>query len=155
MVISCSQCFVFDSVLVIFSFKNRNEELKCHQKVLYIFNVCVLQQNLIKLLGSQNRKQESKTAVAKRQGREKPAKIQQRKVKGRSEDWSEGFRQNKQHSGLAQFTQGRPRRRRKQLKKEEPKGSLPPSHTLARSSTLISLHLWVGMPSCFEDGYSC
>ena len=32
--------------------------------------------------------------VAKRQGREKPAKIEQRKVKGRSEDRSEDFRQN-------------------------------------------------------------
>ena len=42
-------------------------------------------------------------AVAKRQGREKPMKIKQRKVKGRSEDLSEGFRYNKQHSWLAQF----------------------------------------------------
>ena len=33
-------------------------------------------------------------AVAKRQGREKPAKIEQKKVKGRSEDRSEDFRQN-------------------------------------------------------------
>ena len=31
-------------------------------------------------------------AVAKRQGREKPAKIEQRKVKERSEVWSEDFR---------------------------------------------------------------
>ena len=31
-------------------------------------------------------------AVAKRQGREKPGKIEQRKVKERSEDWSEDFR---------------------------------------------------------------
>ena len=31
-------------------------------------------------------------AVAKRQGREKPEKIEQRKVKGRSEDRSEDFR---------------------------------------------------------------
>ena len=31
-------------------------------------------------------------AVAKRQGREKPAKIEQRKVKGRSKDRSENFR---------------------------------------------------------------
>ena len=31
-------------------------------------------------------------AVAKRQGREKPAKIEQRKVKERSEDGSEDFR---------------------------------------------------------------
>ena len=30
--------------------------------------------------------------VAKRQGREKPKKIEQRKVKGRSEDQSEGLR---------------------------------------------------------------
>ena len=43
-------------------------------------------------------------AAAKRQGREKPMKIEQRKVKGRSEDLSEGFRQNKQHSWLAQVT---------------------------------------------------
>ena len=31
-------------------------------------------------------------AVTKRQGRENPAKIEQRKVKGRSEDLSEDFR---------------------------------------------------------------
>ena len=31
-------------------------------------------------------------AVAKRQGREKPMKIEQRRVKGRSEDWSVDFR---------------------------------------------------------------
>ena len=35
-------------------------------------------------------------AVAKRQGREKPEKIEQRKVKGRSEDRSEDLRKNKQ-----------------------------------------------------------
>ena len=39
--------------------------------------------------------------MAKRQGREKPEKIEQRKVKGRSEDQSEDFRQNKQHSWLS------------------------------------------------------
>ena len=39
-------------------------------------------------------------AVAKRQGREKPIKIEQRKV----EDWNEDLRWNKQHSRLAQFT---------------------------------------------------
>ena len=33
-------------------------------------------------------------AVAKKQGWEKPMKIEQRKVKGRSEDRSEDFRQN-------------------------------------------------------------
>ena len=31
-------------------------------------------------------------AVAKGQGREKPTRIEQRKVKGRSEEWSEDFR---------------------------------------------------------------
>ena len=44
------------------------------------------------LLGSQNREKESKMAVAKRQGREKPAKTEQTKVKERSEDRSEDFR---------------------------------------------------------------
>ena len=44
------------------------------------------------MLGSQNREKESKMAVAKRQGREKPVKIQQRKVKGGSQDQSEDFR---------------------------------------------------------------
>ena len=39
--------------------------------------------------------------VAKRQGREKPVKIEQRKVKGRSKDWSEDLRKNKQHSWLS------------------------------------------------------
>ena len=34
------------------------------------------------MLGSQNRKKESRMAGAKRQGREKPAKIEQRKVQG-------------------------------------------------------------------------
>ena len=44
------------------------------------------------MLGSQNREKESKMAVAKRQGREMPVKIQQRKVKGGSQDRSEDFR---------------------------------------------------------------
>ena len=39
--------------------------------------------------------------VAKRQGREKPAKIEQRKVKGRSKDRSEDLKKNKQHSWLS------------------------------------------------------
>ena len=39
-------------------------------------------------------------AVAKRQGREKPVKIEQRKVEGQSDD----LRWDKQHSWLAQFT---------------------------------------------------
>ena len=55
-------------------------------------------------------------AVAKRQGREKPAKIEQRKVKGRSKDQSGDFRENKQQSWLAQSAQGRPRGKRKHIK---------------------------------------
>ena len=37
-------------------------------------------------LGSQNRKKESRRAVAKRQGRENPVKIEQRKVEDGNED---------------------------------------------------------------------
>ena len=37
-------------------------------------------------------------AVAERQGKEKPMKIEQKKVKGRSEDQSEDLRKNKEHS---------------------------------------------------------
>ena len=48
----------------------------------------------------------AKMAVAKRQGREKPAKIEQRKAKGRSEDQSEDFRRNKQHSWLSPVYMG-------------------------------------------------
>ena len=54
--------------------------------------------------------------VVKRQGREKPTKIEQRT----SEDRSEDLRYNKQHSWLAwlaQFTYGRPRGRRKHIKR--------------------------------------
>ena len=40
------------------------------------------------MLGSYNRKNESRMAVAARQGREKPAKIKQRKLR----DWSENLR---------------------------------------------------------------
>ena len=41
---------------------------------------------------SEKRQKESKMEVAKRQEREKPVKIEQRKVKGRSEDQSEDLR---------------------------------------------------------------
>ena len=51
--------------------------------------------------------------VAKRQGREKTMKIEQRNV----EDQSENLRSSKQHSWLAHFTQGRPRRRKKHTKR--------------------------------------
>ena len=37
-------------------------------------------------------------AVAERQGKEKPMKIEHKKVKGRSEDQREDLRKNKEHS---------------------------------------------------------
>ena len=46
----------------------------------------------LNLLGSYNREKAFKMVVPKRQGREKPTNIEQRKVKGRSEDRSEDFR---------------------------------------------------------------
>ena len=50
-------------------------------------------------------------AMVKRQGREKPVKIEQRKA----EDWGEGLRGNKQHPWLARYigrAQGRGKHRR-------------------------------------------
>ena len=79
--------------------------------------------------------------VTKRQGREKPAKIEQRKVTGRSKDRSEDLRQNKQHSWLAQFTQGRPRGRIKHIKRSQKALSLSLLHagTLPNSFLFMSL----------------
>ena len=44
--------------------------------------------------------------VAKRQGREKPEKMEQRKAKGRSEDRSEDLGKNKQHPWLSPICTG-------------------------------------------------
>ena len=55
-----------------------------------IFQARVLEWGAIAF--SEKREKESKMEVAKRQEREKPVKIEQRKVKGRSEDQSEDFR---------------------------------------------------------------
>ena len=74
--------------------------------------------------------------VVKRQGREKPAKIEQRT----SEDRSEDLRYNKQHSWLAwlaQFTYGRPRGRRKHIKR----GAKGPGVCLSVCLSLFSLSL--------------
>ena len=54
-----------------------------------IFQARVLEWGAIAF--SEKRQKESKMEVAKRQEREKPVKIEQRKVKGRSEDQSEDF----------------------------------------------------------------
>ena len=91
---------------------------------------------------------------------DKEGKSPRKQNKGKSEDQSEDLRQNKQHSWLAQFTQGRPRGEEKTYKKRSQRAgdlslSLSHPHTLAHSPTLFSLRLWVGMPSCLEDGFSC
>ena len=96
-------------------------------------------------------------AVAKRQGREKPSKIEQRKVKGRSEDLSEDLRWNKQQSWLAQFTQGRPGGRRKHRKRgaKGPGASLSLAQEHRYSLSLSSLCVfWVSMASRLEDVFS-
>ena len=109
-------------------------------------------QRWLQVLGSQNRKQESKMAVAKRRGWE--TRENRRKVKGRSEDRSEDLRQNKQHSWLAQFTYSRPRGEEKTYKKRSQRARA--SHraplcecslSLFLSLSLSSLHVfWVSMP---------
>ena len=63
--------------------------------------------------------------AAKRQGREKFTKIEQRKVKGRSEDWGEDLRWNKQHPRLARFPQGRPGEEENIQKRSEGLGLSP------------------------------
>ena len=101
--------------------------------------------------------------VAKRQGREKPVKIEQRKVQG--PEWGPQVEQIALL--LAQFTQVRLRGRKKYIKRgaKEPEvflrrscrlsisfsPSLPPSLSLS----LSPLHVfWVGMPSHLEDVFS-
>ena len=115
-------------------------------------------------------------AVAKRQGREKPAKIEQRKVKGRSKDRSENFRQN--HSWLSPICIGQAQEEGKKTYKKRSQRALslslslsPPlspslplslplfflslSLPLPRAGALFSSCLWVNMPSRLEDGFSC
>ena len=97
---------------------------------------------IFKLLGSQNRKQESKMALAKRQGRGKSAKIEQRRVEGRSEDRSEDLRQNKQDSGLAHSAraglgQGEAYKKRSQRARPPPSPHPLPPHAHALPHSLI------------------
>ena len=90
------------------------------------------------------------------------------KRQGRSEDQSEDFRQNKQNKLLAKPNlhragPGGGKRRIKGGAKELSHSlSLPRVYALSlflpplRASPLSSLpSLWVGMPSHFEDGFSC
>ena len=73
-------------------------------------------------------------AVAKRQGREKPAKTEQRKV----QDWSEALRQNRALL-LAQFSQGRPRGEEKKYNKKRSQraGGLSLSFSLSLSHSYL------------------
>ena len=89
--------------------------------------------------------------VAERQGREMPAKTEQRKVK----DWSEDLRQNKEHSWLIAIYTGQAQGEEKNTQKEEPEDPEFPSLPLATLLALSPLRVsWVVMPSCLEDAFS-
>ena len=79
------------------------------------------------------------------------------KRQGRSEDQSEDFRQNKQHSWLSPICIGQAQvEKKKHIKGGAKVLSLSLSLSLpTHSSTLFSSSLYVGMPSHFEDGFSC
>ena len=74
--------------------------------------------------------------VAKRQRKEKPVKMEERK----SEDQSDKLRWNKEPSWLAQFAEGRLRGRRKKY--------------IKRSQNWAPLFFWVSPPSYLEDLFS-
>ena len=76
-------------------------------------------------------------AVAERQGREKPWKIEQRKVKRRSEDLSEALRQNRQHLASPVYT-GQARGEDKAHKKRSQR---------ARTLSGARMHVCVGTAS--------
>ena len=86
-------------------------------------------------------------AVAKRQGREKPAKIEQRKV----------LRTGVRTSGETNNTPGWPNLHRtgpgseKHIKREAKASSL----SLPRAGVLFSSYLWTDVPSRLKDGFSC
>ena len=88
-------------------------------------------------------------AVAKRQGKENPMKIKQRKVRGL--EWGP---QVEQRALLASsIYKGRPRGRKKHIKRGA-KG-LWVSLLRTRALSLSSLRIfWVGMPSHLEDVFS-
>ena len=88
--------------------------------------------------------------VAKRQGREKPTKIEQRKVKGRS-------RARVRTSGRTALLvkpnlhRAGPGGRKKHKKRSQRTLSLSPP----RAGALFSLRFWIDVPSCLEGGFSC
>ena len=67
--------------------------------------------------------------------KDKEGKSPRKQNKGKSEDQSEDLRQNKQHSWLAQFTQGRPRGEEKTYKKRSQRAG-----DLSLSLSLIPTH---------------
>ena len=89
-------------------------------------------------------------AVAKRQGREKPTKIEQRKVKERSED---RVRTSGRTALLAKPNLHRagPEGRKKNIKRGAKGLSFSPPH----AGMFFSLSLWVDILSRLEDGFSC
>ena len=96
-------------------------------------------------------------AVAKRQGREKPTKIEQRKVKGRSEDLRTGMRTSGRTALLTKPNLHRagPGGRKKHKKRSQRALSLSLSLSLLRAGALFSLRLWIHVPSRLKDGFSC
>ena len=86
--------------------------------------------------------------VAKRQGREKPTKIEERKVRG-----LECEPQVEQTAILASLIYiGQAQGEEKTYKKRSQRAlSLSPP----RAGALFSLRFWIDVPSCLEDGFSC
>ena len=85
--------------------------------------------------------------VAKRQGREKPM------INKTKEDPRTGVRT----SGKTNNTPGWPNLHKtgpgtERHIKKEPK---PYSLSLPRNGTIFSSRLWINMPSCLKDGFSC
>ena len=99
-------------------------------------------------------------AEAKSRGREKPAKIEQRKVKGRSEDHqSEDLRYNKQHSWLSPICIGQAQGEEKTYKRRSQSTfslSLPLVRALFLSLSLSSVRWHTPPLSCLRIfGLAC
>ena len=88
-------------------------------------------------------------AVPKGQGRETPAKIEQSKVKGRSED---PVRTSGRTALLPKPNLHRAGPGEEKTYKEDPKGSL--SLSPPHDGAIFSLHLWIDVPSCLDE-FSC
>ena len=94
------------------------------------------------VLGSQNRKKESRMVVAKRQRKEKPMKIEQRKVRG--PEWGPQVKQTALLASPIYIGQAQG---------EEKKTYKKRSQNWARG--FFSLRVfWVSLPSCLEDVFS-